>query len=40
VCKDRHSELYASEDLKAQGYFVKPFSMSDMLQRIRELCPS
>jgi DNA-binding response OmpR family regulator len=40
VCKDRHSERYASGDLKAQGYFVKPFAMSEMLQRIRELCPS
>jgi DNA-binding response OmpR family regulator len=40
VCKDRHSEVYASEQLKAQGYFVKPFAMSEMLQRIRELLPS
>src|SRR6185369_3816315 len=25
VCKDAHSEFYASIDLRAQGYFVKPF---------------
>jgi DNA-binding response OmpR family regulator len=39
VCKDAHSEHHASVDLRAQGYFVKPFSMSLMLERIRELLP-
>ena len=39
VCKDEYSELYASVDLRAQGYFTKPFSMAAMLQRIRELLP-
>jgi DNA-binding response OmpR family regulator len=40
VCKDAHSEFYAAVDLRAQGYFVKPFSMSAMLDRIRSLLPS
>jgi DNA-binding response OmpR family regulator len=39
VCKDAYSEDYASVDLRAQGYFVKPFAMGAMLQRIRELLP-
>lgn len=37
VCKDSYSECYASVDLKAQGYFIKPFPMSVMLERIRTL---
>src|SRR5262249_46298058 len=40
VCKDTYSESYAAVDLKAQGYFVKPFPMLDVLERIRELCPT
>lgn len=40
VCKDAYSEAYASVDLKAQGYFVKPFSMGVMLERIKQLLPS
>jgi DNA-binding response OmpR family regulator len=40
VCKDAHSEFYAAVDLRAQGYFVKPFSMSAMLDRIRSLLPA
>ena len=36
VCKDAYSEQYATE-LKAQGYFVKPFPLKAMLDRIREL---
>lgn len=38
VCRDAHSERHA-EDLGAQGYFVKPFSMNILLERIRELLP-
>jgi len=37
VCRDAYSESYASINLGAQGYFVKPFAMSVMLERIREL---
>ncbi len=40
VCKDAYSEFYAQIDLRAQGYFVKQFAMSAILERIRELCPS
>src|SRR5262249_23849792 len=40
VCKDTYSEAYAATDLKAQGYLVKPFPLSEMLKRIRELLPS
>ena len=40
VCKDSYSEFYASVDLKAQGYFVKPFAMVTMLERIRQILPS
>jgi DNA-binding response OmpR family regulator len=36
VCKDSYSEYYASVDLRAQGYLVKPFSMSAMLERVRQ----
>jgi CheY-like chemotaxis protein len=37
VCKDSYSEYYASVDLRAQGYLVKPFSMSAMLERVRQV---
>ncbi len=37
VCRDTYSESYASVDLRAQGYFVKPFSLSAMIDRIAEL---
>jgi DNA-binding response OmpR family regulator len=37
VCKDAYSESYASVDLHAQGYLVKPFSMSVMLERVRQV---
>ena len=40
VCRDSYSEFYASVDLKAQGYFVKPFAMVAMLDRIRQILPS
>jgi DNA-binding response OmpR family regulator len=40
VCKDEHSSRHAEVDLRAQGYFVKPFSLTAMLDRIRELLPS
>jgi len=36
VCKDAQAGSYASIDLRAQGYFVKPFPMSAMLDCIRE----
>jgi two-component system sensor histidine kinase/response regulator len=39
VCRDTHSRHHASVDLRAQGYFVKPFSLAAMLARIRELLP-
>jgi len=37
VCKDAYSEYYASIDLRAQGYLVKPFKMSAMLERVRQV---
>ena len=37
VCKDAYSESYASVDLHAQGYLVKPFSMGVMLERVRQV---
>ena len=37
VCKDEQSNAYAAVDLRAQGYFVKPFPMSAMLDRIRDV---
>lgn len=37
VCRDTYSESYASVDLRAQGYFVKPFSMPAMLSKVAEL---
>ncbi len=37
VCRDTYSEAYASIDLRAQGYFVKPFSVTAMMERIHEL---
>ncbi len=37
VCRDAHSKYHASVDLRAQGYFVKPFSLAAMLARVREL---
>lgn len=36
VCKDGHSRKHAAE-LKAQGYFEKPFVLAEMLARIQEL---
>ncbi len=35
VCKDTYSEYYAAVDLHAEGYLVKPFAMSALLQRVR-----
>ena len=40
VCRDSYSEAYASTDLRADGYFLKPFSMTAMVGRIRELLAS
>jgi two-component system OmpR family response regulator len=40
VCKDAYSEAYASTDLHAQGYLVKPFSMNAMLERVRQVLAS
>jgi len=40
VCKDAYSEYYASIDLRAQGYLVKPFAMSTMLERVRQVLAS
>jgi DNA-binding response OmpR family regulator len=37
VCKDAYSEYYASVDLRAQGYLVKPFPMSTLLDRVRQV---
>jgi DNA-binding response OmpR family regulator len=37
VCKDSYSESYASVDLHAQGYLVKPFSIGVMLERVRQI---
>ena len=37
VCRDTYAKYHASVDLRAQGYFVKPFSLSALLARIREL---
>jgi DNA-binding response OmpR family regulator len=37
VCKDSYSEYYASVDLRAQGYLVKPFPMSTLLDRVRQV---
>jgi DNA-binding response OmpR family regulator len=37
VCKDSYSEYYASVDLRAQGYLVKPFPMSTLLERVRKV---
>jgi DNA-binding response OmpR family regulator len=37
VCRDTYSSAYASVDLRAQGYFVKPFSLTMMMARIGEL---
>jgi DNA-binding response OmpR family regulator len=37
VCRDTYSTAYASIDLRAQGYFVKPFSVTAMMDRIGEL---
>jgi DNA-binding response OmpR family regulator len=39
VCKDSYSEFYASIDLHAQAYFVKPFAMGAMMAKIRQLLP-
>jgi DNA-binding response OmpR family regulator len=40
VCKDSHSEFYAAVDLKADGYFVKPFPMAAMMARIHDVLAS
>lgn len=40
VCRDGYSEFYASVSLHAEAYFVKPFAMSAMLARIRQLLPA
>jgi DNA-binding response OmpR family regulator len=38
VYRDQPSaEQYARNDLQAQGYLVKPFELSDLLARVREL---
>lgn len=37
VCRDVHSAKHAEYGLRAQGYFVKPFSMRVLLERIEEL---
>jgi DNA-binding response OmpR family regulator len=39
VCRDAHAERHAKADLRAQGYFVKPFSPAALLARVRELVP-
>lgn len=40
VCSDRHAERHGTQGVHADGYFVKPFSLSLMLERIRELLPA
>ncbi len=40
VCRDTHSAKHAEVGLHAQGYFVKPFSMKVLLERIQELLPA
>lgn len=40
VCSDTHSERHAKQGVHADGYFVKPFSLHVMLERIRELLPA
>ncbi len=37
VCRDAHARDYASTDLHAQGYFTKPFMMSELVKQIRTL---
>jgi DNA-binding response OmpR family regulator len=37
VCRDVHSAKHAEYGLHAQGYFLKPFSMGILLERIEEL---
>jgi DNA-binding response OmpR family regulator len=36
VCKDTYAGFYASVDLRAQGYFIKPFPIGAMLDAIRD----
>ncbi|GAB5549725.1 MAG: hypothetical protein SangKO_094850 [Sandaracinaceae bacterium] len=35
-----HAIRYASADLRAQGYLLKPFDLRDLLVRVRELLPA
>lgn len=37
VCRDTHSAKHAELDLHAQGYFVKPFAMRFLYERIEQL---
>jgi DNA-binding response OmpR family regulator len=37
VCKDTHTAFHATTDLHAQGFFIKPFKMRDLLQSITAL---
>lgn len=34
-----HAERYASEDLRAEDYLVKPFDLDHLLSRVRALLP-
>ncbi|HJL18376.1 MAG TPA: response regulator [Sandaracinaceae bacterium LLY-WYZ-13_1] len=35
-----HAARYAQDDLRAQGYLVKPFDLRDLLARVEELVPA
>ena|SRR5215472_4232804 len=38
VYKDQaHAQQYARDDLRAQGFLVKPFELSELLSRVRAL---
>jgi two-component system alkaline phosphatase synthesis response regulator PhoP len=37
VCKDTHTAIHATADLHAQGYFIKPFKMRDLLRSVNTL---
>jgi DNA-binding response OmpR family regulator len=37
VCNDAHARNHAAVDLRAQGYFEKPFSLGAVLARIQQL---
>jgi DNA-binding response OmpR family regulator len=37
VYNDAHAEKYARDDLRAQGYLVKPFELGDLLARVKAL---